>query len=71
MQLSSPDATGVSLEALAKKLTGVGTVEQNPYLLRLRVEEYVITVFADGRSIVGGTDDPAIAKSVHAKFIGG
>ena len=29
-----------------------------------------LTVFPDGRAIIGGTNDPAIAKSVYSRFIG-
>ncbi len=67
----SPTAGGaVDLELLARKLDSVGTISANPYLLRAQVEEYLLTVFADGRTIVGGTDDPAKARTVHAKYVG-
>jgi adenylyltransferase/sulfurtransferase len=46
-------------------------VSGNPFLLRLEVEGLQLTVFADGRTIVGGTDDPAVARTVHAKYVGG
>jgi adenylyltransferase/sulfurtransferase len=70
VQLSPASAGGVSLDLLADKLKGVGSVTRNRYLLRLAVEEYLITVFPDGRTIVGGTDDVATARTVHAKYIG-
>jgi len=31
---------------------------------------YEITVFADGRAIVKGTSDPAVARSIYAQYIG-
>lgn len=62
--------TSVSLQELARRLQGVGQVTCNPYLLRLRVEPYELTVFPDGRVIVGGTDDVAVAKTVYARYIG-
>lgn len=34
------------------------------------VSRFELTVFADGRAIVGGTTDPGIARSVYARFIG-
>jgi molybdopterin/thiamine biosynthesis adenylyltransferase len=70
VQLSQPGGVGISLDALAQKLAGVGRVTRNAYLLRLAVDVYQITVFADGRAIVAGTDDPAAARTVHAKYIG-
>jgi len=30
----------------------------------------VLTVFADGRAIVSGTTDPAVAKSLYARYVG-
>jgi molybdopterin-synthase adenylyltransferase len=43
---------------------------KNAYLLRFRAENYEITLFADGRAIISGTDDVAIARTVYAKYIG-
>ncbi|MCE5302748.1 MAG: ThiF family adenylyltransferase [Planctomycetaceae bacterium] len=69
VQLSHPGAS-VSLERLAEKLSGVGPVVCNPHLLRLKVEGFEITVFADARAIVAGTSDVAAARAVYAKYIG-
>lgn len=60
----------INLSALAEQLSEVGRVTTNPFLLRLAVDDYLLTVFADGRTIVGGTDDPAVARTVLAKYIG-
>ncbi|MHC4399573.1 MAG: ThiF family adenylyltransferase [Planctomycetota bacterium] len=64
--------TGVtlSLEDLARQLEGVGQVVRNAFLLRLKVDQYEITVFPDGRAIIGGTDDVATARTVYAKYVG-
>jgi adenylyltransferase/sulfurtransferase len=61
---------GVSLGELAGRLERVGRVQRNPFLVRLVAEGYEITVFADGRAIVAGTDDPAVARTVYAKYVG-
>jgi len=45
-------------------------VRQNDFLLRFRVAPYEMTVFADGRAILKGTQDPAVARSIYARFIG-
>ena len=71
VQISANGSDPVDLEALAQKLGGVGRVSANPFLVRLEVDDYQLTIFADGRTIVGGTDDPAVARTVHAKFVGG
>jgi adenylyltransferase/sulfurtransferase len=48
----------------------VEDVRQNDFLLRFRVAPYEMTVFADGRAILKGTKDPAVARSLYARFIG-
>lgn len=70
VQIAPESGNTVDLPALAERLSDVGRVTTNPFLLRLSVEDYLLTVFADGRTIVGGTDDPAVARTVLAKYIG-
>ena len=70
VQLAQPGRGAVSLDALAEKLSGVGRVTRNPFLLRLEVEGYTLTLFPDGRAIIGGTDDIATARTVFAKYVG-
>ena len=48
----------------------VADVRQNEFLLRFRVPPYEMTVFADGRAILKGTKDPAVARSLYARYIG-
>jgi len=45
-------------------------VRDNEFLLRFLVPPYEMTVFADGRAIVKGTKDPAVARSLYARYIG-
>jgi len=70
VQLSFPNRQSLSLESLAEKLRDVGEVTGNRFLLRLAVDEFLITVFPDGRAIIGGTEDITEAKTVYAKYIG-
>ncbi len=58
------------LPRLRQRLAAHGEVRANPFLLRLRVPPYELTVFADGRAIIVGTTDPAVARSVYARFLG-
>jgi molybdopterin-synthase adenylyltransferase len=62
----------LDLGALGRRLTNASAtdVRNNNFLLRFRVPPYEMTVFADGRAIVKGTQDPAIARSLYARFIG-
>ena len=70
VQLSFPGRSAVDLEDLRKKLESVGNVRANPFLVRVDVESYTITVFPDGRAIIAGTEEVAEAKTVYAKYIG-
>jgi adenylyltransferase/sulfurtransferase len=70
VQITPPDRQRLSLEAMAEKLRAVGRVTVNPFLLRAEVDGYQITLFADGRAIIGGTDEIAVAKTVYAKYVG-
>ncbi len=59
-----------SLSEVAEKLRGLGPLVANPYLVRVQVEGYELTVFDDGRAIIKGTDDVQAARSLYAKYIG-
>jgi adenylyltransferase/sulfurtransferase len=70
VQLTHPDRPRIDLDELAAKLLPLGPVSRNQFLLRLKVESYELTVFPDGRAIIGGTNDIATARTVYAKYIG-
>jgi molybdopterin-synthase adenylyltransferase len=61
-----------SLTDAAERMKPHGTVQQNAYLLRVSLREppLEVTLFRDGRAIIQGTDDPAVARSVYARYIG-
>jgi len=61
----------LDLPALERRLaTSHSGVRQNGFLLRFQVAPYEMTIFSDGRAILKGTKDPAIARSLYAKYIG-
>ncbi|HKR54912.1 MAG TPA: hypothetical protein VJS20_01330, partial [Gemmatimonadales bacterium] len=70
VQVSPPEGAAVDLAALERRLSAVGRVIRNEYLLRLDAEGFEVTVFPDGRAIIRGTEDPARARAVYAKFVG-
>jgi adenylyltransferase/sulfurtransferase len=70
VQIRGRAGASLDLDELAGRLAPLGRIERNPFLLRADIEAWRLTVFADGRAIVGGTDDPAVAKSVYARYIG-
>ncbi|MDI3327047.1 MAG: ThiF family adenylyltransferase [Alicyclobacillaceae bacterium] len=61
----------LDLERLERRLAPLGQVRRNPFLLRFQIEDKRLTVFPDGRVLVQGTDDPAAARSLCARYIGG
>jgi molybdopterin-synthase adenylyltransferase len=62
----------LDLGELGRRLAQASAAEvrNNSFLLRFRVPPYEMTIFADGRAIVKGTQDPAVARSLYARFIG-
>ncbi|MEX0867833.1 MAG: ThiF family adenylyltransferase [Pirellulales bacterium] len=70
VQFRGGEGVEVSLAALAAKLEPLGEVTRNRFLLRAAIGKYQLTLFADGRAIIGGTDDVSEAKSVYARYIG-
>jgi len=61
----------LDLQALQQRLAPtIHDVRQNGFLLRFRIPPYEMTVFSDGRAILKGTKDPAVARSLYAKYIG-
>ncbi|TYP71201.1 ThiF family adenylyltransferase [Paenibacillus methanolicus] len=72
VQITPADgAQPVSLNVLEGRLARIGEVERNPFLLRYRRdEEIVAVVFADGRALIQGTEDPLVARRVYAELFG-
>lgn len=60
----------LDLERLRERLSAVGEVRTNPFLLELDVEGKTLTVFSDGRAIIKGVDDPSVASVLYARYIG-
>lgn len=62
----------LNLEELGRRLasTSPTSVRNNAFLLRFEVPPYEMTVFADGRAIIKGTKDPAVARSLYARYVG-
>ena len=60
----------LDLGQLAARLQGSGPVRANDFALRFAYQTFELTVFPDGRAIIKGTTDPAIARSLYSRFIG-
>ncbi|MFO0912206.1 MAG: ThiF family adenylyltransferase [Pirellulales bacterium] len=70
VQLTFPESSRLNLAELANKLSAMGTVQANPFLVRCRLPEHTITVFPDGRAIIGGTEDEIEARALYARYVG-
>ena len=69
----APGANGpMSLVDLAGRLRSAGEVQASAFMVRCTLQEMGLSLsaFADGRILVHGTNDPARARSVVARFIG-
>jgi adenylyltransferase/sulfurtransferase len=54
-----------------KLLRVASNVQRTPYLIRCRIDASTeLSIFADGRVLVHGTNDPARARSLVARYLG-
>jgi molybdopterin-synthase adenylyltransferase len=69
VQIRQPSG-GLDLAALRARLEPFGPVRMNGFLLRCTLGPHEITVFADGRAVIKGTSDPAVARRVYSQYVG-
>jgi molybdopterin/thiamine biosynthesis adenylyltransferase len=60
----------LDLAEMSNRLRPHGTVRHSDFVLKFWREPYELTLFPDGRAIIKGTTDPAVARSLYARFIG-
>ncbi|HEV2500206.1 MAG TPA: ThiF family adenylyltransferase [Terriglobia bacterium] len=70
VQIRQRELSQVDLDALKQRLAQFGPVRGNSFLVQCALEPYEITVFGNGRTIVKGTQDPALARSLYARYVG-
>lgn len=70
VQIRQRHSRALDLAALKTRLEEFGPVRANGYLVQCQLESYEVTIFADGRAMIKGTEDPTVARSVYAKYIG-
>jgi len=76
VQVTPPEKIVLSLPDVARRLQASGEVMANPFLVRVKVSELhgenpiEMTVFPDGRTIIRGTEDPVLARTLYARYIG-
>ena len=69
VQISGP-GRDIDLGALSRELGPLGDVKSNPYVLRFQCPPHEMTIFPDGRAIIKGTEDLALARSLYAHYVG-
>ena len=66
--------SALDLDAIAERIRDQAKIQSNAFMLRMDVSyqqgDYEISLFKDGRAIVKGTDDPSVARTLYAKYIG-
>jgi molybdopterin/thiamine biosynthesis adenylyltransferase len=60
----------ISFAELGERLKRHGTVRHNEFVLKFWREPYELTLFPDGRAIIKGTADAAVARDLYARYIG-
>ena len=60
----------LDLATLRARLEPLGEVRANDFVLRFFPPPYELTIFPDGRAIVKGTSDIALARSLYARYVG-
>ena len=70
VQLIPGSRSDLDLALLARSLEVYGPVQANEFLLRCSNPPYELTLFRDGRAIIGGTEEPSVARSVYSRMVG-
>jgi molybdopterin/thiamine biosynthesis adenylyltransferase len=60
----------IDFAEITRRLTPHGAVKHNEFVLKFWLDPYEMTLFPDGRAIIKGTTDTAIARSLYARYVG-
>jgi Dinucleotide-utilizing enzymes involved in molybdopterin and thiamine biosynthesis family 2 len=60
----------IDFAEMDRRLQSHGTVKHNDFVLKFWHDPYEMTLFPDGRAIIKGTTDTAIARSLYARYVG-
>ncbi len=70
VQITPPHPAKCDLDQLSQQWKRLGAVERSPFFLRFRTAEWVMTLFPDGRAIIEGISDVALARSIYTQLVG-
>ena len=60
----------IDFAEVSARLKPHGPVRHNDFVLKFWPEPFEMTLFPDGRAIIKGTTDTAIARSLYARYVG-
>ncbi len=60
----------IDFAEMNRRLQPHGTVRHNDFVLKFWHDPYEMTLFPDGRAIIKGTTDTAVARSLYARYVG-
>ncbi|HYV75862.1 MAG TPA: ThiF family adenylyltransferase [Candidatus Binatia bacterium] len=60
----------IDFAEITRRLTPHGQVKRNEFVLKFWRDPYEMTLFPDGRAIIKGTTDAAVARSLYARYVG-
>ncbi len=60
----------IDFSEMDRRLQPHGTVRHNDFVLKFWHDPYEMTLFPDGRAIIKGTTDTAVARSLYARYVG-
>jgi molybdopterin/thiamine biosynthesis adenylyltransferase len=60
----------INLAEISDRLKSLGNVRRNDFILKFWKEPFEMTLFSDGRAIIKGTTDTAVARGLYAKYVG-
>ena len=61
----------IDFAEMDRRLQPHGVVRRNDFVLKFWHDRYEMTLFRDGRAIIKGTTDTAVARSLYARYVGG
>jgi molybdopterin/thiamine biosynthesis adenylyltransferase len=60
----------IDFTEMNRRLQPHGIVRHNDFVLKFWHDPYEMTLFPDGRAIIKGTTDTAVARSLYARYVG-
>ena len=70
VQIVPPEEHEISLLDLQERLSRIGRVSYNGFLLSFEIDGRELVLFPTGRAIIRGTTEEAEARALYARYVG-